>query len=89
MGEGAGFTRQGRPSAGIKADLKAAPRRGRRTGIKSATQYQYDIRGIVEQVERLAREQQHRVMEQLEIVPIWIDNYDEIPGVLREIYGSR
>ena len=89
MGEGAGFTRQGRPSAGIKADLKAAPRSGRRTGIKSARQYQYEIRGIVEQVELLARQQQHRVMEQLEIVPIWLDNYDKIPGVLRQIYGSR
>jgi hypothetical protein len=88
MGEGAGFTRQGRPSAGIKADLKAAPRSGW-TGIKSARQYQYEIRGIVEQVELLAREQQHRVMEQLGIVPIWLDNYDKIPGVLRQIYGSR
>jgi len=74
---------------GIKADLKAAPRSGRRTGIKSARQYQYEIRGIVEQVERLAQEQQHRVMEQLGIVPIWIDNYNKIPGVLREIHGSR
>jgi hypothetical protein len=88
-GEGAGFIRGRRPSVGIKAGVKAAGPSIRRMGVKSATQYQYEIRGIVEQVERLAQVQQHRVMEQLGIVPIWIDSYDEIPRVLGKISGAR
>src|ERR1044072_2301639 len=101
MGEGAGFTRGERPSQGIKAQVKSARRMnlvaGRKAarrvnlpgGRKGPKQYQYEIRGIVEQVERLAQEQQHRVMEQLGIVPIWIDDYREIPDVFERISRLR
>ncbi len=89
VGDGAGYTRQGRSPAGIKAELKAAPPSGGAIGRKGARQYQSEIRGIVKQVELLARQQQHRVMEQLGIIPIWIDDHKEIPDVLQEIYESR
>jgi hypothetical protein len=85
MGEGAGFRRRKRSLHGIWTGVKSARRSELPAGRKGEKQYQYEIRGIVEEVERLAQEQQHRVMKQLGISPIWIADYDDIPDVLLEI----
>jgi len=56
-------------------------------GIKGP-RYMYEIIKILEQVERLDEELQTYVLEQLGITPIWYEEHDEIPGILKRIYQS-
>lgn len=47
--------------------------------------YRYEIRGIIQQVEKLDFEQQEFVMNELGVHPIWYDHHDEIPEILKQI----
>lgn len=50
--------------------------------------YRYEIKGIIREVQQVAKEQQTDVLKQLGITPIWFQNYSEIPKFLKNIFES-
>ena len=54
-------------------------------GIKAEKQYQREIAGILEQVQRFDADEQGYVLNQLGITPIWYDKHEEIPAIVDEI----
>ncbi|WP_372370088.1 SIR2 family protein [Candidatus Uabimicrobium sp. HlEnr_7] len=75
--------------AGVKRGMKKksrAPMRKTAAPMESGEpRYRYEIRGIIEQVEKLDFEQQEFVMKELGVHPIWYDHHDEIPEILKQI----
>jgi len=57
-------------------------------GDKGAN-WQDQIRGIVQEVERLDIEQQSFVLNQLGVQPIWYKQHSEIPVILKQILSSH
>jgi hypothetical protein len=53
--------------------------------VKGATQYQYEISGIIEAVKRYDLGLQEHVLSQLRITPVWFDKFSEIPKILHEL----
>ena len=51
--------------------------------------YRYEIKGIIREVQQVAKEQQTDVLKQLGITPIWFQNYSEIPKILKNIFESN
>jgi hypothetical protein len=81
-----GFRRPTRSSRGLNlAAVKSASGIKRGVGVKGALKYQSDIREIIDNVDALEQKQQHRIFEQLGIVPIWYQDHDEIPRILGRI----
>ncbi|BBM82739.1 SIR2 family protein [Candidatus Uabimicrobium amorphum] len=75
---------------GVKSAVKR--KSARPVAVKAATpdsegepRYRYEIRGIIQQVEKLDFEQQEFVMDELGVHPIWYDHHDEIPEILKQI----
>ena len=66
---------------GIKGGIKAA---GPAANI-SGPAWRFQISGILGEVERLDKEQQTFVLEQLGVHPIWYKQHNEIPKILAEI----
>lgn len=56
-----------------------------RLGIKGEATYRREIRGIIEQVKLLDREEKTYVLEALGVTPIWYDKHTEIPSMLANI----
>jgi hypothetical protein len=71
-----------RPAPNIKSDQ---PVFTPSAGIKGEPRYRYEIRGIMEQVHGLDSGLQEFILNKLGVTPIWIDDFAEIPGILKEI----
>lgn len=67
---------------GIKSDLPDIFSNSGRKGPR----YQHEIAGIIEQVKLQDRDQQQYVLEQLGVAPIWIDDFAEIPEILKQVH---
>ena len=68
------FERSGVKGSGIKG-----------SGIKGDEQRNEEILGIIEQVERLDRDQQTFVLKQLGVEPVWYKDHADIPAIIDEI----
>jgi len=55
------------------------------SGIKGDEQRNEEILGIIEQVERLDRDQQTFVLKQLGVEPVWYKDHADIPAIIDEI----
>ena len=56
-------------------------------GVKGP-RYQFEIRGILENVRRFDEAEQNYVLEQLGVCPIWYDSHEEIPEIIGKLVGQ-
>lgn len=86
------------PGSTVKSELDASRNVfRRRADVKSemplffssravkGPQYRSEIAGIMEQMNLLELEQQEYVLNQLGILPVWFNSYEDIPGIIEEL----
>ena len=54
-------------------------------GMKKGLNWEYEIKGILKEVQLKSDEQETLVLNELGIEPIWVDEYEEIPDTVAQI----
>lgn len=91
IGDETGYFSEPMANSGIKSggEKSSQPAGGAPySGRKGETRYQYEIRGIIKQVERIEQDQQEAILRQLGIQPIWYQEHSDIPRFVQEIHNQ-
>jgi hypothetical protein len=57
----------------------------KRARVKKGPNWQDEISGILQEVQEKSNDQQKMILDELGILPIWFDDYSEIPDILKKI----